>query len=158
MTTQSYFSISRAIDAPRERVFRAWTEPQLVSRWFRPDDGWSAPLDLIEMDVTPGGTWRVTMIDETGEEYPATFVYREIDAPARIVFTTGGPDDDPDDPLTPVAIVTLSVAGDHTAMTFEGSAPAAEVDDIEQGWSFMLDRLADQVSHSGGNAGGMRPG
>jgi alpha/beta hydrolase fold/Activator of Hsp90 ATPase homolog 1-like protein len=111
--TQSYFAINRRVAAPRELVFQAWTDPELVRRWYRGD-----PLE-----------------------------YREVEAPARIVFTTGGPD---------LEIVTLSIAGDHTVMTFEGSAPQAERD-----WSAMLDALAATVaqgSQAGGNAGGIRPG
>jgi hypothetical protein len=80
------------------------------------------------------------------------FEYSEVDEPARMVFSTDGVD---------LAIVTLSVVGDHTVMTFEGSAPEAEVGDVERGWAARLDALAesvDQGSQSGGNAGGIRPG
>ena len=116
MTTQTYFWINYAIYASRERVFRAWTEPDAVGRWY--DD---APL-----------------------------AYREVDPPSRLVFSIGGEDD--------LAIVTLSTVDDHTVVTFEGAAPADEAEAVEQRWSELLDRLADQVSHSGGNAGGIRPG
>jgi hypothetical protein len=111
--TQSYFAINRRVAAPRELVFQAWTDPELVSRWYR-----GVPI-----------------------------VYCEVEEPSRIVFTTDGPD---------LEIVTLSVVGDHTVMTFEGSAPQAEAD-----WAAMLDALVetvDQGSQSGGNAGGIRPG
>ena len=97
-------------------MFRAWTDPEEVSGWYR----------------------------------GAPFAYHEADAPSRLVFAIGGQDD--------LVIVTLSVVDDHTVMTFEGAAAAAEVDAVEEAWSVMLDRLVAQVSHSGGNAGGMRPG
>ena len=123
---QSYFAISRSITAPRERVFRAWTDPELRARWYRP-----------------------------GGPYPATLAFREVDAPARLVFATDEDDE------TALAIVTLSDERDHTVMTFEGSAPGAEADEVEQGWAAMLDALAATVaqpSQYGGNAGGIRPG
>jgi len=75
------------------------------------------------------------------------FDYREVEPPARIVFTTGGPD---------LEIVTLSATGDDTVITFEGSAPQDEAE-----WSARLDALVELVaqgSQSGGNAGGIRPG
>lgn len=111
--TESYFAINRRVAAPRELVFQAWTDPELVDLWYRGE-----PFD-----------------------------YREVEPPARIVFTTGGPD---------LEIVTLSAAGDGTLITFEGSAPQDEAE-----WSAMLDALAETVaqgSQSGGNAGGIRPG
>ena len=118
MTLKSYFAITRAVYASRERLFRAWTEPEELSRWY----------------------------------CGVPFEYSEVDEPARMVFSTDGVD---------LAIVTLSVVGDHTVMTFEGSAPEAEVDHVERGWAARLDALAesvDQGSQSGGNAGGIRPG
>jgi hypothetical protein len=77
--------------------------------------------------------------------------FSEVDAPRRLVFELE------DDGL---AIVTLSDEGDHTVVTFEGSAPADKVDEVERGWTERLDAViaAAQGSHSGGNAGGIRPG
>jgi hypothetical protein len=77
--------------------------------------------------------------------------FSEIEAPRRLVFEIehGG-----------LAIVTLSDEGDHTVMTFEGSAPEDEADEVEHGWVARLDALiaGAQGSQSGGNAGGIRPG
>jgi hypothetical protein len=77
--------------------------------------------------------------------------FREVDAPRRLVFELddGG-----------LAIVTLSDEGDHTVMTFEGSAPADRADDVERDWAARLDAVIDaaQGGRSEGNAGGIRPG
>ena len=77
--------------------------------------------------------------------------FREVDPPRRLVFEIedGG-----------LAIVTLSDEADETVMTFEGSAPDGEADDVERAWTSMLDALfaVAQGSQSGGNAGGIRPG
>jgi uncharacterized protein YndB with AHSA1/START domain len=77
--------------------------------------------------------------------------YREVTIPRRLVFTTG-----PD----AVAIVTFASHHEGTVVTFEGSAPADEVDAVEARWLAVLDGLADQLagSHSRGNVGGIRPG
>ena len=79
-------------------------------------------------------------------------VFREIDAPRRLVFELED---------AGLAIVTLSDEGDHTVMTFEGSAPADVAEEIERDWAAMLDELAatvSQGSQAGGNAGGIWPG
>ena len=77
--------------------------------------------------------------------------FREVEAPRRLVFELEG---------AGLAIVTLSDEGDHTVMTFEGSAPADEADAVEREWTARLDALiaVAQGSQSGGNAGGIRPG
>jgi hypothetical protein len=80
-----------------------------------------------------------------------SIAFSEIDAPRRLVFEIehGG-----------LAIVTLSDEGDETVMTFEGSAPDGEADDVERAWTAMVDALiaVAQGSQPGGNAGGIRPG
>jgi len=77
--------------------------------------------------------------------------FRDVEAPRRLVFELED---------AGLAIVTLSDEGDHTVMTFEGSAPADDADAVEREWTARLDALiaAAQGSQSGGNAGGIRPG
>jgi uncharacterized protein YndB with AHSA1/START domain len=77
-------SISRLIDAPRTRIFRAWTEPQLLAQWWGPH-GMTTPE--CEMDLWVGGQFRTLMRAPDGSEYPTQGVYLEIVAPQRIVFT-----------------------------------------------------------------------
>ena len=91
----------------------------------------------------------------SGRGWIRPIAFTDVDAPARLVFALDEDDE------TALAIVTLADEGDHTVMTFEGSAPAAEADEIERGWCAMLDALVAAVaqpSQYGGNAGGMRPG
>jgi uncharacterized protein YndB with AHSA1/START domain len=80
--------LRRTIAAPRAEVFRAWTEPELFSKWFRPP-GTRAPE--VELDPRPGGRWRVTLTAR-GIKPPSwrTFgEFVEVDAPSRLVFTMG---------------------------------------------------------------------
>jgi len=76
--------ITRLIDAPREKLFRAWTEPELIKQWFAPQ-----PLTTTveEIDVRPGGSNRMTMRDPQGKEYPVRGVYLEVVKNERLVFT-----------------------------------------------------------------------
>src|SRR3981081_2563312 len=75
--------ITRVFDAPRALVFRAWTDPQHLARWWGPQ-GFSNPV--CETDVRIGGAWRIVMRGPDGAEYPGGGVYREIVVPERLVF------------------------------------------------------------------------
>jgi uncharacterized protein YndB with AHSA1/START domain len=139
------FTLHQTIKAPRERVFRAWTDPDQISRWFIPVDGWSAPLSEISVDARVGGTWRVSMVDDSGTGYPAVFVYREIAAPERLVFTTGLPDQDPNDPDIATATVTLTEVGGNTEMTYQGISSDPDQSEVG-GWQAMFERMATQLA------------
>ena len=139
------FTLTRTIAAPPARVFEAWTDPAQISQWFVPVDGWSAPLDRISVDARPGGSWRVTMVDDSGEGYPAVFHYREVAAPERLVFTTGAPDQDPNDPAIHVASVTLEARDGGTEMTYKGVSTDPEQSEAA-GWKAMFDRMAAQLA------------
>ncbi len=76
--------LSMLLDAPREKVYRCWTESDLLTRWFAPKP-WSTPKALL--DVRPGGASLVTMADEQGNEYPNPGQYLEVVPNERLVFT-----------------------------------------------------------------------
>jgi uncharacterized protein YndB with AHSA1/START domain len=76
--------LSRLIDAPRENVYRAWTEPELLKQWFAPHP-WSTPH--AELDVRPGGANLVVMRGPDGNEFPNRGVYLEVVRNERLVFT-----------------------------------------------------------------------
>lgn len=76
--------LTRLIDAPREKLFRAWTEPALLMQWFAPLP-WTTPR--AELDVRPGGASLVVMRGPDGNEFPNRGVYLEVVANERIVFT-----------------------------------------------------------------------
>ena len=77
--------ITRVYDAPRELVFRAWTDPKHMARWWGPKHFTNR---VEQMDVRPGGAWRIVMCAPDGSEYPAQGVYREIVPPERLVSRT----------------------------------------------------------------------
>jgi uncharacterized protein YndB with AHSA1/START domain len=76
--------LTRIIDAPREKVFRAWTDPALLVQWFAPLP-WTTPR--AELDVRPGGASLVVMRGPDGNEFPNPGVYLEVVANERLVFT-----------------------------------------------------------------------
>ncbi len=78
--------MTRVLDAPRELVWRAWTEPEQLARWWGPP-GLTPRLEAITMDVRPGGTFRLSLVnDENGSELHQTAVYREVVAPERLLL------------------------------------------------------------------------
>ena len=79
-------TITRVLDAPRELVWRAWTEPERLARWWG-KRGWNAVPSSITMDVRPGGAFRVTTVHaDDGTEMPTEGVYRDVLPPERLVF------------------------------------------------------------------------
>jgi uncharacterized protein YndB with AHSA1/START domain len=114
--------ITRVFDAPRDRVWKEWTEPERFANWFGGREC-EVPLSSVSMDVRPGGTWRLAMfappdrrrIDWGGD-------YREVAAPDRLVFTIAGdlPDDDPFELVT----VVLTDLGDDASRRVSSAASA----------------------------------
>jgi uncharacterized protein YndB with AHSA1/START domain len=69
-------------DAPRERVFEAYTDPKLTAQWWGPA---GTPLSVDELDVRTGGSWRFVM--DLGQPFPFRGVYHKVTAPEQLVFT-----------------------------------------------------------------------
>lgn len=76
--------LNRIIEAPPEKLYRAWTEPELLKRWFAPLP-WTTPH--AELDVRPGGSSLVIMRGPDGEEFPNPGVYLEVEPNRRLVMT-----------------------------------------------------------------------
>jgi uncharacterized protein YndB with AHSA1/START domain len=76
--------LTRVFDAPRELLFKCFTDPELVSQWLGPRD---LVMTLNEMDIRPGGTWRYIHRDPHGNEHGFHGVYHDVVAPERIVQT-----------------------------------------------------------------------
>jgi len=144
MTEAREFTITRVFNAPRELVFKAWTDPARLAAWYGPR-GLSTPIDRIELDVRPGGRWRACMVrDDNGIEFPSHGEYREVVEPERLVFTweldrSGGE-----------SLITITFAdhGDKTEMTFHqtGFATGDESMSVEDGWLRSIDRLTEHLT------------
>lgn len=76
--------LTRLFDAPPEKVFRAWTEPELIKQWFAPLP-WTTPR--AETDLRPGGASLIVMRSPEGDDYPNQGVYLEVVKNERLVFT-----------------------------------------------------------------------
>ncbi|SDJ56861.1 SRPBCC family protein [Nonomuraea jiangxiensis] len=140
------YELTRVFDAPRERVWAAWTDPERFSRWF----GLrmlATPVGRITLDAWPGGVWRATLVGEEGFEVTLDGTYREVTAPERLVFTTGDPDHPGEGPASVVTIEFKAVAG-RTEMRFHQYGVNTDQQHAEQaraGWMEFFDRLAEHV-------------
>jgi uncharacterized protein YndB with AHSA1/START domain len=76
--------LTRVLNAPRDKVYQCWTNPELVTQWFAPKP-WTTPKAV--MDVRPGGASTITMADENGNEYPNPGQYLEVVPNEKLVFT-----------------------------------------------------------------------
>ncbi len=133
--------ITREFDAPRELVYRACTEPELISRWWTAKRG---TMKVCEVDLRVGGKWRYVMEADGGfGEVGFHGEYKEIVPNERIVSTEayeGAPD--PDDNATLNTFTLVDLNGDRTSLTVLVDAPSKAVRDaiVESG---MEDGLQD---------------
>lgn len=103
--------LGRIIDAPRAKLYRAWTRPDILKRWFVPAP-WT--IEKAELDVRPGGASLVVMKDPEGNEYPNRGVYLEVVENERIVFTDAYTHAwQPSEKPFMTAVVTFADAGEN---------------------------------------------
>ncbi len=83
--------LTRVVDAPRELVYRAWTEPEHIQRWFGPK-GFTCTTHAIDLRV--GGMWRFDMVAPDGTRYSNRMTFLQLQAPELLVFDHGSDSDD----------------------------------------------------------------
>jgi uncharacterized protein YndB with AHSA1/START domain len=137
--------ITRVLDAPRTLVFRAWTNPEHMARWWGPR-GFTTISS--EMDVRIGGKWRRRIRRPDGVDYTAVGVYRDIVAPERLVFTYAW-EDNPEHPRhETVVTVTFIERGEKTELILrqEVFETAEACESHRGGWSSCLERFAEYLA------------
>jgi len=152
------FIISRAFAAPRDKVWKAWTERDRLMQWFGPK-GFTMPA--ARLDFRPGGMFHYCLESPDGKEMWGKFVYREIVAPERIVLVNSFSDEEGGItrhpfsatwPLEMLSTTTLAEEDGKTRMTIQWVAlnPTDEErktfdsshDGMKQGWGGTFDQLA----------------
>lgn len=145
---QNELVLTRTFDAPPEKVYRAWTEPELMKQWFVPRP-WS--IASVELDSRPGGRCDVTMRDPEGNEYPNPGVYLELVPGRKLVFTDAFTEGWlPHGKPFMVAEVTFEPTADgktiYTARARHWSAESKEEHEkmgFHEGWGQCADQLAE---------------
>ncbi|UYN82893.1 MAG: SRPBCC domain-containing protein [Microcella sp.] len=112
--TTGEFTITRTFDAPRELVWRAWTDEGELAQWLHP---FGVTTDSVSFDVRVGGRYTYTMTNvETGDTYPTGGQYVEIEPFDRLVFSWGEPDAHVDE--APRITLTFIDRGEQTELVF----------------------------------------
>ncbi len=140
-------SLTRVFDAPRERVWSEWTEPEAFADWFGGPEC-EVPISSVSMDVRPGGAWKLTMFAPPDRrEINWWGEYREVDEPERLVFTIS---DQPEADLYELVVVVLTdLGGGRTEMLFEQRGRRKGPEDYEAaktGWGGFFDRMDERLA------------
>jgi uncharacterized protein YndB with AHSA1/START domain len=114
---------TRVFNAPRELVFKTWTDPKHVDRWWGPR---GFTTQTSEMDVRPGGVWRFVMRHAQHGTFPNKVVFLEVVKPERLVYDHG--EDDSNPPHFRVT-VTFTERGQKTELTMRSIFPTAAARD-----------------------------
>jgi uncharacterized protein YndB with AHSA1/START domain len=138
-------TVSRVIDAPCALVFKAWTEPEQIARWWGPKGYTTVDYD---MDIRPGGAYRFRMRSPDGVDHRKRGVYREIVAPERIVFTFAW--EAPDGRLGHELLVTVTfeALGTKTRLTLHQGVfdTVANCESHVGGWTSCLERFEEYMT------------
>jgi uncharacterized protein YndB with AHSA1/START domain len=155
LPTDTQIMITREFDAPRHLVYRAYTEPELIARWW---SGKRGDVTDVEIDLRVGGTWRYVMTANEGFEVAFHGTFREIVPNERIVSSevfegAPGAGEYPSDDGGVLTTTTLTEVDGHTAMTQVVECGSTEVRDaiiesgMEGGMQEAMDKL-DEVARS----------
>ena len=144
-------TLKRVFDAPRELVFKAWTDRDRLQRWFGPKGFTNS---VCRIDVRPGGSIEIHMRGPDGTVYPMKGEFREIVEPGRLVFTSSAPNRNGEPMFEMLNTVTFVERGSKTEVTVEVRATmvtgdaAYPLQGMTQGWTETLERLGAEVEHS----------
>jgi len=140
------FTITRVFDAPRERLWQEWTEPERFADWFGAEG--EVPLATVSMDVREGGKWRLTMFYGPNRvESNWHGQYQEVVPPERLVLTMT---DEPEggDRYARITVVLTDLGDGRTEMHFEqrDEQTPEEHERAKSGWRKFFDRLDERLA------------
>jgi uncharacterized protein YndB with AHSA1/START domain len=149
-TSDRELVLTRLIDASRDKLFRAWTDPELLKQWFAPLPWTTA---AAELDVRPGGANMVVMRDPQGNEFPNRGVYLEVVKNERLVFTDAYTKAwEPSEKPFMTVILTFEDEGGKTRYTARvrhwtiADREAHEKMGFHEGWGQCAEQLAAVVA------------
>jgi uncharacterized protein YndB with AHSA1/START domain len=161
-TATQPFVISRVFDAPRDKVWKAWTEAERLKKWWGPA---GFKVHTAKVDLRPGGIFLYGMTAPDGSEMWGRFTYREIEAPKKLVFIVafsdpkGGVTRHPGSPNWPAEIMSTVLFDEHGGKTkvtvqWTPADSSSELerktfdegrDSMKQGWGGTLDQFTDYL-------------
>jgi uncharacterized protein YndB with AHSA1/START domain len=161
-STTPKFVISRTFNAPLDRVWKAWTEPEQMAQWWGPK-GFAA--DVKTLDLKPGGMFHYRMLSPQGQEMWGRMVFREIVAKERLVFINSFSDPErgltrhplaPEWPLQMHTTITFTETDGKTTVTvewvpYEATDTECEtfengMDSMQAGWTGTFEKLEGHLA------------
>jgi uncharacterized protein YndB with AHSA1/START domain len=131
--------VRQTIRAPRERVFRAWTRPEEVSKWSAPG---AMTVSEARIDLRVGGRFRIEMQEPNGTRHPAVGEYREVTPPERLVYTWSWENEDHADGSV-ITVEFLDRGGStEVVLRHDHLKDAASRDKHREGWVGCVEKLA----------------
>lgn len=147
-------TLTRTLNAPRERVWQAWTDPTELAQWWGPN---GVTIPVSEIDLRVGGSLRIVMLageemgPMAGQRWPMEGVFKEIVEPEKLVFSNNALDEMGTILLSGETIVTFEEDGENTKLTVitsaEGDGPGTDMmlAGMEPGWNQQLDKLSGMM-------------
>jgi uncharacterized protein YndB with AHSA1/START domain len=142
--TRPSLTLKRRLNAPPEKVYTAWTDPEKIARWFGPASV-KAGTEQASIDARVGGRYRVSFTTQDGGYHEVGGVYRELVANQRLVFSWAWHSTPERESLV---TVTLKPDGEGTLLTLHHEAfyDQTACDGHQRGWSGALDKLAERLA------------
>jgi uncharacterized protein YndB with AHSA1/START domain len=145
VATDTTAKLERILEAPRERVFQAWTEPDHVAAWYGPAHA-DIPRDGIRIDLRVGGRWEVTMVLPGGRTFVAGYEIETL-VPPELLVMRSDPAPEAGMPEGTVVRVEFHDLGDRTrVMLTDGPFPRGGGEHAAAGYIAALDKLAVHLS------------
>jgi uncharacterized protein YndB with AHSA1/START domain len=141
--------LKRVLDAPRELVWKVWTDPAHLAQWWGPK-GFTNPR--CEWDARPGGAIHIDMRAPDGVVYPMSGVFKEVVEPERLVFVSSALDENGNSMFDVLNTVTLMEERGKTALMLQARVISVTerapqyLKGMEMGWNMSFDRLAEYLA------------
>lgn len=138
--------MKHTFNAPIQRVFDAWSDPEIMREFYAPEEGMR--VTDVQVDFRVGGTYRVAILLPDGETFVSYGTYREIDRPTRIVCSQQWEEDDPSLEKETQMTLEFAARGAKTELTLkhENFRDAQQRDNHADGWSKCLAKLEQVLS------------
>lgn len=140
------FTVTRTFDAPREAVWRAWTDARALHSWLNPR-GVFTPLESIKSDLRVGGSYAYTLVVPNRGTFPTAGTFLEVQPPERLRFSWGNPEDS--EKHYPIITVDLVEIDNKTELTFQmvgARDDRGQERSMYEGWDHALSQLAQYLA------------
>lgn len=138
--------LERDYPVPPEKVWRAWTDPQAISRWFGP--GPNEPVSKAELDVRPGGRFRIVFGGPDGKAHECAGVYKEVVPNRRLVFSWCWPNSTPERVSQVTILLQPAAGGTRLEFRHEQFFDETARDNHRRGWTGALEKLGHHLQQA----------